>query len=302
LDEFTFGVILGILGAGFFAIQNVIIKWIGEDVRPVAANSIRVWVSFPIVLFIAVNPFRQANLIMPFETLLALALSVFFAAGFGDVVYFQGQDRIGVSTAFVIANTYPIVTYFFAILLLGDIFIPVRFIGVILAITGIILISREQDIQYPDEPEAENQSHGIDKIGYLMAGSTAVMFAFATIMVEFGTSGVDPLDANLIRLTFGSMMLMPTFYWSRRKGMRMPSRRGVKIVAIASILGMALSSTFWVASVKYIGSTLSAVIGSTSPLFALPLSVKYLSETVNWKVGLGTVATIVGIWITLVAG
>ena len=239
---------------------------------------------------------------MPIETLLALALSVFFAAGFGDVVYYQSQDRIGVSTAFAIANTYPIVTYFFAILFLGDIFIPVRFMGVILAITGIMLISREQDIQYPDEPEAENQSRGIDRIGYLMAGSTAVMFALATIMVDIGTSGVDPLDANLIRLTFGSLMLMPTFYWSRRKGMRMPSRRGVKIVALASILGMALSSTYWVASVKYIGSTLSAVIGSTSPLFALPLSIKYLSETVNWKVGLGTVATIIGIWITLVAG
>jgi drug/metabolite transporter (DMT)-like permease len=300
LDEFTFGVILGILGASFFAIQNVIIKWIGEDVRPVAANSIRVWVAFPIVLFIAVNPFRQANLIMPMETLLALALSVFFAAGFGDVVYYQGQDRIGVSTAFAIANTYPIVTYFFAILFLSDMFIPVRFMGVILAITGIILISREQDIQYPDEPE--NQNRGIDKIGYLMAGSTAVMFAFATIMVDIGTTGVDPLDANLIRLTFGSLMLMPTFYWSRRKGMRMPSRRGIKIVAIASILGMALSSTFWVASVKYIGATLSAVIGSTSPLFALPLSVRYLDETVNWKVGLGTIATIIGIWITLIAG
>jgi drug/metabolite transporter (DMT)-like permease len=134
-----------------------------------------------------------------------------------------------------------------------------------------------------------------------MGASTAVMFAIATIMVDIGTSGVDPLDANLIRLTFGSLMLMPTFYGSRKMGMRMPSRRGIKIIAIAAVLGMALASTFWVASVKYIGATLSAVIGSTSPLFALPLSIKYLSETVNWKVGLGTIATIVGIWITLVA-
>jgi drug/metabolite transporter (DMT)-like permease len=300
LDEFTFGVILGILGASFFAIQNVIIKWIGEDVRPVAANSIRVWISLPIVLFIAVNPFRQANFALPLEIYAALALSVFFAAGFGDVVFFQSQDRIGVSSAFAIANTYPIVTYFLAILLLGDLFIPARFIGVILAISGIILISREQNIQYPDEPVV--QTRRLDKIGYLMAASAAVMFAMATIMVDIGTEGVDPLDANLIRLAFGSLMLMPTFYFSKRSGMRMPSRRGIKVVAVAAVLGMALASTFWVASVKFVGATISAVLGSTSPLFALPLTMRYLDETVNWKVGIGTVATIIGIWITLIAG
>ena len=288
------------LAALFFAIQNVVIKWIGEDVRPVAANSIRVWTALPIVFFIAVNPFRQANLSLPIETYVVLALSVFFAAGFGDVVYFQCQDRIGVSSAFAITNTYPIVTYILAILFLGDLWIPVRFLGVVLAISGIILISQEQDVQYPDDPEVN--SKGLDKLGYFLAAITAVMFALATIMVDIGTTGVDPLDANLIRLMCGSLMLMPTFYFSKQMGMRMPSKRGIKIVACAAILGMGLASTFWVASVKYVGATISAVLGSTSPLFALPLSLRYLDETVNWKVGLGTVSTIIGIWITLIAG
>ncbi|MFW9802042.1 MAG: DMT family transporter [Candidatus Thorarchaeota archaeon] len=300
MDEFAFGVILGVLGALFFAVQNVVIKWIGEDVRPVAANSIRVWIALPIVFFIAVNPFRQANLALPLETYIALALSVFFAAGFGDAVYYQSQDRIGVSSAFAITNTYPIVTYILAIPFLGDLWIPVRFLGVVLAISGIILISREQDVQYPDEPEMNTK--GLDKIGYLLAATTAIMFALATIMVDIGTADVDPLDANMIRLACGSLMLMPTFYFSRRMGMRMPSRRGIKVVAGAAILGMALASTFWVASVKFVGATISAVLGSTSPLFALPLSMRYLDETVNWKVGLGTLATIIGIWITLIAG
>ncbi|MFW9911877.1 MAG: DMT family transporter [Candidatus Thorarchaeota archaeon] len=299
MDEFIFGIILGLLSALFFAVQNVIIKWIGEDVRPVAANSIRVWISLPIIFFIAVNPFRQANFALPMQTYVALALSVFFAAGFGDVVFFQSQDRIGVSSAFAIANTYPMVTYFLAILFLGDLFIPVRFIGVILAISGIILISREQNKQYPDEDE--EQLKGLDKLGYFMAASAAVMFALATIMVDIGTTVVDPLDANVIRLACGSLMLVPTFYFSKRRGMRMPSRRGIKVVAGASVVGMALASTFWVASVKYVGATISAVLGSISPLFALPLSLRYLAETVNWKVGLGTVSTIIGIWITLVA-
>ncbi len=299
MDDFTFGVILGILSSVFFAIQNVIVKWLGEDVRPVAANSIRLWVSLPIVLIIALNPFRQANLIMPLETILILGLSVVFAAGFGDVIYFLSQDRIGVSTAFAIANTYPIVTYFLAILFLGELFIPARFLGVILAIAGIVFISREQR---DSSSEEETKPDNVDKIGYLLAGVTCVSFALATILVDVGVTGVDPLDANVVRLTLGSVMIAPAFYWSNSRGMPFPSRRGIKIMAIAGFFGMALASTFWVASVKYVGATLSAIIGSVAPLIALPFSVKLLNENVNWKIGIGTIATILGIWITLIAG
>jgi drug/metabolite transporter (DMT)-like permease len=299
VDDFTFGVILGILSSMFFAIQNVIVKWLGEDVRPVAANSIRLWVSLPIVFIIALNPFRQANLIMPLETILILGLSVVFAAGFGDVIYFLSQDRIGVSTAFAIANTYPIVTYFLAILFLGELFIPARFLGVVLAIAGIVFISREQR---DSRSEEESKLDSVDKIGYLLAGVTCVSFALATVLVDVGVTGVDPLDANVIRLTLGSVMIAPAFYWSKSRGMPIPSRRGIKIMAIAGFFGMALASTFWVASVKYVGATLSAIIGSVAPLIALPFSVKLLNENVNWKVGIGTIATILGIWITLIAG
>ncbi|MFX1266137.1 MAG: DMT family transporter, partial [Promethearchaeota archaeon] len=141
MEDLVIGVSIGLLSAAFFAIQNVIIKWLGEDVRPVAANSIRMWVSFPLLIVFALNPFRQADFTMPLETMVVLALSVVFAAGLGDIVYYTSQDRIGVSPAFAIANTYPIATYFLVVLFLGEQFLVTRLIGLTLAICGIVVIS-----------------------------------------------------------------------------------------------------------------------------------------------------------------
>ena len=299
MEDLVIGVSIGLLSAAFFAVQNVIIKWLGEDVRPVAANSIRLWVSFPLLLFFAVNPFRQADFAMPLETMIVLALSVVLAAGLGDVVYYTSQDRIGVSPAFAIANTYPIVTYFLAVLFLEEQFLVTRLAGVILAICGIIVISAQ--LQKGVAENRTNAPRESDKFGYALAALTVFMYACATIMIDVGVANVDPIDANVFRLGFGSVLLAPVFYGSWRIGMPLPSRRGMKIIGVAGIFGMAFASTFYVASIKYIGATLGAIVGSTAPLFALPFSMRYLDEPINWKVGLGTLATVLGIWITLVA-
>jgi drug/metabolite transporter (DMT)-like permease len=44
-----------------------------------------------------------------------------------------------------------------------------------------------------------------------------------------------------------------------------------------------------------LGSTRTAIVTSTSPLFALPLSVFLLKERVNRAVWLGTACTVVGV-------
>ncbi|MFX0045558.1 MAG: DMT family transporter [Candidatus Hermodarchaeota archaeon] len=299
MEDLVIGVSIGLLSAAFFAIQNVIIKWLGEDVRPVAANSIRMWVSFPLLIVFAVNPFRQADFTMPLETMVVLALSVVFAAGLGDVVYYTSQDRIGVSTAFAIANTYPIATYFLVVLFLGEQFLVTRLIGLILAICGIVVISIQ--LQASSSEDENDGPRKTDTLGYALAVLTVLMYACATIMIDVGVTDVDPIDANVFRLAFGSVLLAPVFYGSWRIGMPLPSRRGMKIVGVAGIFGMALASTFYVASIKYIGATLGAIVGSTAPLFALPFTIRYLDEPINWKVGIGTFAAVLGVWITLVA-
>lgn len=76
----------------------------------------------------------------------------------------------------------------------------------------------------------------------------------------------------------------------------------MRLVSIAGLFGYGVASLLYVASIKLVGATIGAVIGSTAPLFALPISMIYLREKVTWKGLVGTMATIIGIWLVVVGG
>ncbi|MHA1136859.1 MAG: DMT family transporter [Candidatus Thorarchaeota archaeon] len=298
-DELLIGIVAGILSSLFFAIQNVVVKWMGKEVKPVFANSVKMWVSLPVMLLLAFSPFRSANFNMPPLTIVFLALSVLFGAAFGDFIYFASQARIGVSSAFAIANTYPIITYLLAITFLGEIFIFTRFSGAVLAVLGIAIIAQEQskDPSYEETSTHKTRNYS----GYALAVLTSIMYAIATIMIDSGVRNVDPIDANVIRLAFGSVFLVPLFYAYRRKGMNTPSKRNVRILTVVGVFGLAFASLLYVASIKNLGASLGAILGSIAPLLALPFSIWLLDEIVNWKVALGTIISILGIWLTIIA-
>jgi len=299
MSELLIGIGAGLLSALFFAIQNVVVKWMGKEVKPVFANSVKMWVSLPVMLLLAFNPFRSANLNLPPQTIVFLALSVLFGAAFGDFIYFASQDRIGVSSAFAIANTYPIITYLLAIAFLGELFFVTRLFGAVLAVLGIAIITQEQSKETTDEDIPTHKARNYS--GYALAVLTSIMYAIATIMIDSGVRNVDPIDANVIRLAFGSVFLVPLFYAYRRKGMNIPSKKNIRILTIVGVFGLAFASLLYVASIKNLGASLGAILGSTAPLFALPFSIWLLDEIVNWKVALGTLISIIGICLTIVA-
>jgi drug/metabolite transporter (DMT)-like permease len=100
-------------------------------------------------------------------------------------------------------------------------------------------------------------------------------------------------------MTIGSLAMIPVFSVSYKTRKKPLSKRSVKIVAIAGFFGMGFASLLYVTSIKLIGATIGAVIGSTAPLFALPISILYLKEKTTWKGIIGTIATIIGIWLVI---
>ena len=295
MSDLIIGTIIGLLSSAFFAIQNVLIGGEKEEVNALIANSIKMWISLPLMLFLVLFPWRIHEFLLPQSALLPLAISIVLGGAFGDAIYLSSQERIGVSRAFPIANTYPIITYMVALLILDEVLRITTVTGIILAIIGVILVSRELE-----QEDTEEESLPYDWKGLALALVSSVMLAFATIFMDIGVTDIDPIDANLFRMTIGSIVMLPIFSASYRQRSRQLSRRAVRMVAVAGFFGMGLASLFYVASIKLVGATIGAVIGSTSPLFALPFSVLYLKEKITWRGVLGTIATIIGIWLVVV--
>jgi drug/metabolite transporter (DMT)-like permease len=300
-ELFLAGVFMGILGAALFGFSNVVYNSQSMEIQPIAINAYKMWIALPVIslvvlLFLFTTGFNVSLISIPF-----LATSIILGAGIGDLLYLTSQSRIGVSRAFPIAMTFPVITYLISIVIIQEPFLLHRLLGVILAVLGISIITHEQAHQEMENvPSSDKRTRvGWDKLGIMLAIGAAFIWASATVILQIGLIGNDPIDANLIRITIGSLFLLPIFLFARKQGMPTPTRHATKLVLIAGFFGMGIGSILYVNAVFFTGATVTSVIAATAPLFALPFTVIYLKEKVTPLILLGTILSISGVWLAV---
>ncbi len=300
-ELFLVGVFMGLLGAALFGVSNVVYKSQSAEIQPIAINAFKMWIALPVIAFVVFLLFFPTGFNVPLASIPFLASSIILGAGIGDLFYLTSQSRIGVSRAFPIAMTFPIITYFFSIIFLHEVLLITRLIGVILSVLGISVITREQALQEKDELHVTKgqSSYLWDLLGIVFAIIAAFSWATATVILQIGLVNADPIDANLIRISIGAFFLLPIFLLGRKQGMAMPSKRATKFVLIAGFFGMGIGSILYVNAVFLTGAAVTSVIAATAPLFALPFTVIYLKEKVTLLILLGTILSICGVWLVI---
>ncbi len=288
--EMMMGVATGLLATAIYAVSVVVYRSQSDSIRPMAISSIKMWVALAFMTALVVLPIRSEPFYIPQEALAYLILSVIFGAVLGDYFYLTAQERIGVSYAFPIAMSFPIFTYLLAIAVGLEEPLLSRSAGILLTVIGVILISKEQG-----HDEDQSVKRKIDKVGVGLALLVAIFFAIGAILLQVGVEDVSPIDGNFVRVAFGSVAFIPMFLIAKQRGMPTPPKRTVKIISVAGLLGMGLGSLLYVSTIKFVGASITSVLGSLSPLFALPISMVFLKERITRVAMLGVVATIAGV-------
>ncbi|MHA2152260.1 MAG: DMT family transporter [Candidatus Thorarchaeota archaeon] len=200
------GVAIGFLGAALYALSVVVYRSQKDEIRPIAISSIKMWVAWPFMLFMTILFPGISAVFLPLTTILLLGTSVMFGAVVGDTVYLWSQERIGVSYAFPIAMSFPILTFFLTVAFLGEPLILSRLVGAVIAVLGVIMIPNEQNRKKNHEIESEvvprNRSR-MDLLGIGGAILTMVLYATGTTFLQVAIEGVDPIAGNLVRVSFG---------------------------------------------------------------------------------------------------
>jgi len=288
--EMMIGIATGLLASAIYAVSMVVYRSQSDSIRPLAISSIKMWVALAFMTALVVLPIRSEPFYIPQEALAYLVVSVIFGAVLGDYFYLTAQERIGVSYAFPIAMSFPIFTYLLAIAVGLEEPLLSRSAGILLAVIGVILISKEQG-----HDEDHSVKRKLDKVGVGLALLVAIFFAIGAILLQVGVEDVSPIDGNFVRVAFGSIAFIPMFLIAKHRGMPTPPQRTVKIISVAGLFGMGLGSLLYVSTIKSVGAAVTSVISSLSPLFALPISMIFLKERITRVGMIGVVATIVGV-------
>ena len=299
IPDLVLGVAAGFVGAALYALSVVVYRSQADEIRPLAVSSIKMWVAWPFMLFMTILLPGLSATFMPLTTILLLGTSMMFGGVVGDTIYLWSQERIGVSYAFPIAMSFPILTFFLTVAFLNEPLIISRFAGAIIAVIGVITISNEQN-RNQEKSEIEGESpKGMDLWGIAGALVTMVLYATGTTLTQVGIEGVDPIAGNLIRVSFGSVAFVPMVAVARRTGMPWPTRHATRLVLIAGFFGMALGSLLYVIAVSYLGAAIMSVVASTAPLFAVPVSVFYLKEKLSRLAVVGIALTLLGVFMVI---
>ncbi|MFX1605030.1 MAG: DMT family transporter [Promethearchaeota archaeon] len=295
-SDLILGSTIGLIGAAMYGLSVVVYRSQADEIRPIAVSAIKMWVALPFMTtLILLIPGLEAAF-LPSMTIMLLSVSVLFGAVFGDTIYLWSQERIGVSYAFPIAMSFPILTFFMTVGFLNEPLILSRLAGAIITVIGIILISNEQN---RNQKESETTIK-LDILGIVGAILTALLYATGTTVLQVGIEGVDPIAGNLIRVLVGSIAFVPMVAVAQISGMSLPTRRATVHVVIAAFFGMAVGSLFYVMAVAMVGAAIMSVIASTAPLFAVPVSILILKERVTRIAGVGILATIIGVVLVVV--
>ncbi len=143
MDPQTIGVIAAIGNMLLSGIVTVIIKAQGKDLKPSGLLLIQTIVS-SISFLIIVSAIGDFMLMFTigWKALLPLISAAIMGIIIGNLLYFASLQLIGVSKAYPIAMTYPLLTYIFEVIFFPEVsFEWLKLLGIAVVIIGIVFIS-----------------------------------------------------------------------------------------------------------------------------------------------------------------
>jgi len=277
--------------AASWAIGSVSMKKLSQKLDPFTLNAPRSAVAGIAMLLMTLCTDRVVGYsqVTPMRLFLMLA-SILIGAGIGDSLYVASFARIGVSQAFPISSTYPALTLLFGFLFLQEQVTWPLVAGLVLVLGGVILMGGStKKLNGHLDPKDR-------RTGLTFALAAALLWAVSTVLIAPGVEGLDPVMVASIRIPALSLVLWGiTIRRGTVKDLWKLSWREWLTIILGGLIGWGVGSVTYVAAVSALGATRSAILTSTSPLFALPLSVLFAQEKINWLTIVGTIVTVGGI-------
>ncbi|MBI4297470.1 MAG: DMT family transporter [Chloroflexi bacterium] len=280
----------GLLSAFFVAVSAIIIRSYSMRASVWSLNAIlALFVSLFYV--VALLAFGQAGEVwrMPRDMVALSVLSGVTGMVLGGSAYIKGLELAGVARAFPIQmSCYSLFTLLLAFLLLDEAFSPPMLAGVALVLVGLYLVGGAQK-------ESKVAAKDV-KLGIVLSVGAGAIWALTTFVLRIVLKEESVVAVNFVRMPAGALILvLLTFLLNSSPNIRRWSKKDLAVLGVVGFIAQGMGSFLFVFALATAGAAKTAILSSTSPLFALPMAVLLSKERVTSRLIAGTALTVSGI-------
>ena len=243
------------------------------------------------LLFGRIEDLSQLSL---FLVVLLIGSSI-IGLGIGDTLYFRSMGLIGVSRSYPMTNIAVIFTSLAAFVFLKESISWLIIVGGTMIISGVYLIAgpaKGNETTRIGTPAAKIMLRGT-----LLVVVASVLWAFSIIASKIAVDSLNPLTANVVRLPTVTL-LFSILYLSRGRKFKTNKfpPRSIIIILASGVIGVGIGGLLFFFAIQQAGAAKTAILFSVSPLFATAISLIFLKEKINLRIGLGILLSVAGVW------
>jgi drug/metabolite transporter (DMT)-like permease len=291
--QFVFGLV-ALASAASWALGTVLWRKIGEEISPFSMNlskgvigSICLAATF---LVIRLEP-------MSLHDFAYLGISGLLGITLGDTFFFLSLMHLGPSLSSLMGTLVPVSVACAAVVFLGERPSLAAWAGILLTVGGVAWVVQARQ---PREGPAESTSRGV-----ALRLLSVVFMTAGIICAKIGVRAVPSVQATLVRMLWGvAGLLCWGLLGGQLRGWVTPFGDPRLLRKVALIVFIVVFGGFWLSllSLKHLDASLAGALGSTAPLFILPIAAILLGEKVSLKAGLATAVAVGGVALLLVGG
>ena len=285
----TLGFIAALVSAASWAFGTVMFDRIGKSIPYVGITFLKGF--FSIILMAVLAICNDGITDCKLFDFVILALSGIIGISIGDTLFFRSLQDLGAKIQVLYFMLGQIVTMLLSFLFLGDVLTIGEYIGSLVLLTGIIVVTWGRQENHP------NKTRGI--IGGFLS---ILCFSVSSIMVKIAIADIDVITATFYRMLFGTIFVMFAGFTSNKLMSWIKPLKDVKLLAnfvvnvVVITLGGFLLSMY---AIKNISVALASVLSTTEPVFVLIFAYLINKEKIIRRDIIGTIVTIIGLMIII---
>lgn len=286
MDLEVLGLSAALGSAASWAVGSILFKRLGEYLTPMAMTLAKGLVSLVLLALALVATESPA---VDQETLWLLILSGVLGIALGDTFFFAALNHLGAHALVVLLTLGQVFTVGLAVIWLGERPTWSAYVGIVLILTGVglVLVDRMKD-------EAGNSS----TTGILFGLLSVLCMSVSIIIAKEALDQTSAIHATFVRMVAGTLGILLFGLATRQLAGDLAPFADPRL-ALRFVLSVCVVTFggFWLSlvAIQYADVAIASTLGSTEPLFVLPLAAYFLKERIGAQAVAGSIATVAGI-------